>query len=57
MNAIVAFISKIAKETTLLSYNAQIEASHAGDLGKGFAVKLSPYPKTNLSVDFNRVSV
>lgn len=38
MNAIVAFISKIAKETTLLSYNAQIEASHAGDFGKGFAV-------------------
>ena len=38
MNSIVAFISKIAKETTLLSYNAQIEASHAGDFGKGFAV-------------------
>lgn len=38
MNTIVSFISKIAKETALLSYNAQIEASHAGDFGKGFAI-------------------
>lgn len=38
MNTIVTFINKIAQETTLLSYNAQLEASHAGDVGKGFAV-------------------
>lgn len=38
MNTIVEFIGKIARETTLLSYNAQLEAAHAGEVGKGFAV-------------------
>lgn len=38
MNTIVSFIGRIAKETTLLSYNAQVQASHAGEFGSGFAV-------------------
>ncbi len=41
MNTIVDFIGRIAKETTLLSYNASLEASHAGDYGKGFDVVAS----------------
>lgn len=38
MNSVVELISNIARETGLLSLNARIEASHAGDAGKGFAV-------------------
>lgn len=34
----VEMISSISEETELLSLNASIEASHAGDAGKGFAV-------------------
>lgn len=41
MNTIVDFISKIARETTLLSFNARVEASHVGDYGRGFAVVAS----------------
>lgn len=41
MNSIVEFISGIARETGLLSLNARIEASHAGQFGKGFAVVAS----------------
>jgi len=31
-------VSKIASQTTLLSFNAAVEASHSGEAGKGFAV-------------------
>lgn len=41
MNSVVEFISRIAREIGLLSLNARIEASHAGDAGKGFAVVAS----------------
>ena len=34
----IAIISEIAAKTDILSINAAIEASHAGDTGKGFAV-------------------
>ncbi len=34
----IAIISEIASKTDILSINAAIEASHAGDTGKGFAV-------------------
>lgn len=38
MNSIVDLISDVARQTGLLSLNARIEASHAGNFGKGFAV-------------------
>ena len=38
---IISVIEGIAEKTKLLSLNANIEASHAGDAGKGFAVVAS----------------
>lgn len=35
---ILRSIQKIAKQTNLLSMNASIEAAHAGDTGRGFAI-------------------
>lgn len=35
---ILQSIQKIAKQTNLLSMNASIEAAHAGDTGRGFAI-------------------
>lgn len=41
MNSITDVIGTIARQTGLLSLNARIEASHAGEFGKGFAVVAS----------------
>lgn len=38
IQAILQSIQKIAKQTNLLSMNASIEAAHAGDTGRGFAI-------------------
>lgn len=38
ITAAISVISDIANQTNLLSLNASIEATHAGDKGKGFAV-------------------
>lgn len=38
VNKIVEIITKISKEAKLLSLNASIEASRAGELGKGFSI-------------------
>lgn len=38
INSITSSISGIAKKTSLLSINASIEATHAGEFGQGFSV-------------------
>lgn len=38
IQTILQSIQKIAKQTNLLSMNASIEAAHAGDTGRGFAI-------------------
>jgi methyl-accepting chemotaxis protein len=38
VSEIVQMINQVSKQTTLLSYNAAVEATRAGDAGKGFAV-------------------
>ncbi|MCD7835583.1 MAG: methyl-accepting chemotaxis protein [Lachnospiraceae bacterium] len=41
MQSIVALISSVASQTSLLSLNASIEAARAGEAGRGFAVVAS----------------
>ncbi len=57
-------ISKVASQTTLLSFNAAVEATHSGEAGKGFAVvadevKALADSSRNISEqsDLNRVEI
>jgi methyl-accepting chemotaxis protein len=57
INQIIAIIEDIANQTNILSMNASIEASHAGQFGRGFSVVAKEIKKlANLSRDSARNS-
>lgn len=64
INGILDIIKEIANQTSLLSLNAAIEASRAGEMGKGFSVvaneikKLAEYTKNSIkTIDSNIVEL